>query len=95
MKDPVIIEREDLLRWGRDIADRAVSDTLTELGIKKKLLRPEMSQNQAEKLVGASHLRKAMDSGRVRWRKEQPGTKLGRVFINKQDVQKLLNNPTK
>lgn len=89
MIDPVIIERSDL----QNIVDRAINMTLDSLGIKKNLLDPWMSQNQAVKLVGESRLKKAMERGAVKWEKTDPDKKLGRVKVLRKDVQKLLNNP--
>ena len=89
MTDPVIIERSDL----QHIVDRAINTTLTELGIKRRMLVPFMSQNQASKLVGETRLKKAIEQGLVEWYKKDPGKKLGRVYVSRKDVQKLLNNP--
>jgi hypothetical protein len=38
-------------------------------------------------------LANAMQRGQVKFHKENPDTKLGRVKISYKDIQKLLNNP--
>jgi hypothetical protein len=91
MSDPIIIERSEL----RNIVDIAINATLTELGIKKRLLKPYMSQNQAAGLIGRSRLKMAMDRGSVRFHKKDPDKKHGRVYVSAEDVRKLLNNPLK
>jgi len=51
------------------------------------------SQNRASMLISRSRLESAMRTGRVKWHKDNPDTKLGRVKVNWKDVQKLLNEP--
>jgi hypothetical protein len=94
MTDPITIEREELAQYIRNTADQAIEQTLRELGIKRSSVSPWMSQNQAAKLVGRVRLESAIKSGDVRYEKRNPGSKLGRVFVSKRDVQKLLNKPT-
>lgn len=89
MNDPITIERSDLY----DIVDRAIDQTLVELGIKRKVFNPYMSQNQAAKLIGRKRLQTAMEKGLVEWRKPDNDKQTGRIYISRKDVQKLLNNP--
>jgi hypothetical protein len=89
MNDPITIEREELI----DIVDRAIDRTLTELGIKRKILNPWMSQNQASKLVGRRRIERAMEQGLVEWHKPNMDKIKGRIYIRRKDVEKILNNP--
>jgi len=95
MSDPVTIDRAELAAFIRNTADQAINETLNELGIKRKLYNPWMSQNQAEKLVGRKRLQTAMLKMLVKWKKDNPDQKLGRVYVCKRDVQKLLNQLNK
>jgi len=94
MTNQITIEREELAQYIRNTADQAIEQTLRELGIKRSKLSPWMSQNQAAKLVGRGRLESAIKSGDVRFEKRNPGTKLGRVYVSRNDVQRLLNKPT-
>ena len=87
MTDPITIERAEL----HIIIDRAIEQTLNELGIKRKDFNPWMSQNQASKIVGRRRLERAMERGLVEWYKTNMDKRTGRVYINRKDVEKLLN----
>ena len=89
MNDPITIERAEL----HIIVDRAIDQTLKELGIKRKTFNPYMSQNQASKLVGRGRLERAMSEGRVEWFKPAMDKSKGRVYVKREDVEKMLNNP--
>jgi predicted RNA-binding protein Jag len=93
MTDPITIERAELAQYIRNTADQAIQQTLNELGIKRSAYNPYMSQNQAAKLVGRKRLEAAMQSGIVDWKKPDMDKRTGRVYVNRKDVQKLLNNP--
>lgn len=95
MSDLVTIERSELVELIRTVSAKAVMDTLEAVGIKYRTIKPWITQNQASKLVGRKRLETAMKNGLVEWRKTNPGTKTGRVYILHKDVQKLLNNPLK
>jgi len=66
MTDPIIIERTEL----QNIVDKAITRTLTELGIKANKTSPWISQNKAAKLVERKRLERAMRNGLVDWHKE-------------------------
>ena len=87
MTEPIIIERADLTI----IVDQAIDRTLKELGIKRKLIKPWMSQNQAFRLVGRRRLERAMERGDVEWSKPDMDKRYGRVYVSRKDVEKLLN----
>jgi len=89
MTDPIIIDRSELAQFGRNL----VHETLIELGIKIRDVSPCISQHRASMLVGRSRLANAMQRGQVKFHKENPDTKLGRVKVNYKDIQKLLNEP--
>jgi hypothetical protein len=93
MTDPITIERAELAQFIRNTADQAISETLNELGIKRRAFNPYMSQNQAAKLVGRKRLQTAMGKGLVEWKKPDMDKRTGRIFVSRKDVQKLLNNP--
>jgi len=88
MTEPIIIERAELTI----IVDQAIDRTLKELGIKHKLIKPWISQNQASKLVGRRRLERAMERGEVEWKKPDMDNKFGRVYVSRKDIEKLLNN---
>lgn len=88
MTDPIIIEKVELAAFGRNL----VHQTLIELGIKVKDLSPWISQHRAAQLIGRTRLEKAMRSGRIQYFKDNPDTKLGRVYVSYKDVQKIMNN---
>jgi hypothetical protein len=71
-----------------------INEVLAERGIKKRVFSAWMSQNLASKVIGRVRLETAMERGVVEFRKRDPEKKLGRVFVSRKDVQKLLNNPT-
>ena len=91
MDDPIIIERAEL----HIIVDRAIDQTLKELGIKHKIYNPWMSQAEASRLVGFYVLQRAMREGRVEWNKPSMDKSNSRINIRRKDVEKLLNNPVK
>jgi hypothetical protein len=93
MTDPVTIERAELAQFIRNTADQAISETLNELGIKRRAFNPYMSQNQAAKLIGRKRLQTAMERGLVEWKKPDMDKSTGRVYVSRKDVHKLLNNP--
>ena len=94
MTDPVTIERAELAQFIRNTADQAITETLNELGIKRRAFNPYMSQNQASKLIGRKRLQTAMEKGLIEWKKPDMDKATGRVYVSRKDVQKLLNNPT-
>ena len=71
---------------------QTVRQTLEDIGIKTSKIKPWMSQNQARKLVGRARVDRAMREGKIKWRKENYDSKVGRIFLNRKDVEKLLNN---
>jgi hypothetical protein len=89
MRDQITIERSELAEFGRKL----VHQTLIELGIKVNDINPWISQHRAAQLIGRSRLTTAMQKGQVKFYKENPDMKLGRVKVNYKDVQKIMNNP--
>ncbi|HUX56241.1 MAG TPA: hypothetical protein VMV77_04660 [Bacteroidales bacterium] len=89
MTDPITIERAEL----HIIVDRAIEQTLNELGIKRNTFNPYISQRQAAKLVGRGRLERAMEEGRVEWFKPSMDKSQRRVYVKREDVEKMLNNP--
>lgn len=69
-----------------------VTRTLEDLGIKTRKIKPWISQNKAYQLVGRSRVDRAMREGKIKWRKENIDKKLGRIYLNRKDVEKLLND---
>jgi hypothetical protein len=97
MTDPIIIERADLLQLMEEMAektaDKAVTQTLSHLGIKAKDINPWITQHAAWKLIGRARLNKAMQNGDVEWRKADINRPHSRVYIRRKDLEKLLKNP--
>ena len=83
----IILSPEQL----RIMLNAAVTKTLEEIGIKSPKVRPWITQNQAHKLAGRVRVDRAMREGRVRWHKEDIDRKLSRVYINRQDIERLIN----
>lgn len=94
MKDPVIIEREDLLDMGEKIAERSTRLVLENLGIKPSNYKPWISQNKARKMgISIKRLKKAMFiDGTVEFKKDHTRAK-SRYQISLRDVQKLIRQP--
>jgi len=94
MKDPVIIERSDLLDMGAAIAEQSTRITLENLGIKPSNYKPWISQNRARKMgVSIKRLRKAMFiDGTVEFKKDVTRAK-SRYQISLRDIQKLIRQP--
>ena len=89
MTDPITIERSQL----QDIVDRAITRTLTDLGIRARDITPWITKNRASKLIGRVRLETAMEKGLVEWRKDDIRRPHSRVWIRKKDLDKLINNP--
>ena len=89
MTDPVIIERQDLAY----IARIAALQVINELSKGSAKTKPWITQNQATKILGRGKLKRAMESGLVRFHKKDPDKKLGRVMVCYEDIKKLINNP--
>ncbi len=94
MKDPVLIERDDLLEMGAAIAERSTRLTLENLGIKPSNYKPWISQNKARKLgISIKRLHKAMFiDGSVRFKKDSL-KRNSRYQLFLPDIQKLLRQP--
>jgi hypothetical protein len=93
MSDPITIERTELAQFIRNTADQAIAETLRELGIKRKLFEPWISENQAAKQIGRKRLQTAILKGLVKSRVDME-KRTHSKFVLKSDIQKLLNNPT-
>lgn len=93
MNDPITIEREELIDIVDRAIDRAIVQTLKELGIKHKTFNPWMSQAEAARLIGFYVLQRAMKQGLVEWRKPSMDKSNSRIYIRRKDVEKILNNP--
>ena len=95
MDDIVTISKQDLISLvseaSRNAANDAIEQTLKELGIRTDSIW--ISQNKAHKIIGRKRLESAIRKGFVRYRKPDMDNPRGRVYINKKDLQKLLNNP--
>jgi len=91
MTDPIIIERTEI----QEIVDKAITRTLSELGIKASEISPWITQNKAAKLVGQKRLERAMRNGLVEWHKEDINRPHSRVWIAYKDIIKLIKNPQK
>jgi hypothetical protein len=92
MTDPVIIERSELERMARLAALLVVREFEKNKGKNE----PWISQNQATKILGKGgrgKLDRAMAKDLVKFHKRNPDTKLGRVMVCYEDLEKLLNNP--
>lgn len=94
MKDPVIIERSDLLDMGAAIAEQSTRLTLENLGIKPSNYRPWISQNKARKMgISRRRLKRAMFiDGTVEFKKDHTRAK-SRYQISLRDIMKLLRQP--
>jgi len=91
MTDPIIIERTEI----QEIVDKAITRTLSELGIKASEISPWITQNKAAKLVGQKRLERAMRNGLVEWHKEDINRPHSRVWIAYKDIIRLIKNPQK
>ena len=89
MKDPIIIEREDL----EAIVRSSIHETLTQLGIKARTISPWISQQHAFRLAGRKRVEAAMEKGVVAFHKKDPGIKQSRVMISRKDIEKLIRQP--
>jgi hypothetical protein len=89
------IPKQDLIALvseaSKNAAQDAIDQTLKELGIRTESMW--ISQNKAHKIVGRKRLESAIKKGTVRYRKPDMDNPRGRGYINKKDVQKLINNP--
>jgi hypothetical protein len=94
MTDPITIQRTELDQYIRITAEKAIQDTLNELGIKRTPYMPWVSENYAVKVMGISlkKLKRAVERGVVR-DKVDVTKKTHNKFLFRSDVQKLLNNP--
>jgi hypothetical protein len=90
MSDPIIIERSEL----KNIIDRSIYLTLNELGIKRKPLKPFVSEHHAVKVMGINlaRLKDAAERGIVE-RKLILEKQTHNRFYRRSDIQKLLNDP--
>lgn len=95
MKDPVIMERADLDQYIRNTADQAINRLIDELGIKKRPIKPFVSEHYAVKVmkINLARLVNAADKGVVE-RKLIHGKQTHNRFYRRADVQKLINNPS-
>lgn len=91
MTEPVIIERAELMNIIRLAVIQANRELLQQLN---KPVSPWLTQNQAAKIIGRRKLEKAMRKGLVRFHKQNPETKLGRVMVYYEDIEKLKKDPT-
>lgn len=94
MTEPIIIEKQELIEIINTAVFQAQRQLLSELTGRKP--EPWITQNQATKLLGKGgrgKLEKAMARGQVRFHKRNPETKLGRVMVRTEDVDKLRNKP--
>jgi predicted RNA-binding protein Jag len=92
MTDPITLERAELAQFVRNTADQAITETLNELGIKRKPFEPWISENQASKLIGRKRLQTSIQKGLVK-SKVNMEKRTHSKFVLKSDIQKLLNNP--
>jgi hypothetical protein len=78
----------------RITAEKAIQETLNELGLKRTPHKPWVSQNYAVKVMGISlmRLQQAVERGIVRERVDLK-KKTHNRFIFRSDVQRLINNP--
>jgi hypothetical protein len=93
MSDPVIISREDLFALGDRIAEKAITETLRELGIKPRDFNPRISFNQACKLVSRADLEAAMREGRIAFKKRDANKRNSTIDLSRKDVLKLTKEP--
>jgi len=95
MDEIITISKHELISLvseaSKNAAQDAINQTLKELGIKTDDVW--ISQNKAHKIVGRERLEKAISCGKVRYKKPKMDNRYGRVYINKKDIQKLINNP--
>jgi len=94
MKDPVVIEREDLIEMAETIAEKSTRFTLENLGIKPSNYKPWISQNKARKMgISIRRLHRAMFiEGTVQFKKDHARPK-SKYQISLKDIQKLLRQP--
>ena len=95
MNDPVIIERTELFNIVRRAVTQANRELLLQMN--RQTIQPWITQHQAVKILGRGgrgKLGRAMVKGLVKFHKRNPDTKLGRVMVWYEDVEKLQNNPT-
>lgn len=95
MSDIITIERTQLDQYIKITAEKAIAETLNELGIKRTPHKPWVAQNYAVRTMGISlkKLQKAIERGLVRERVDLDKQTHNR-FVFRADVQRLLNNPT-
>lgn len=89
MKDPIIIEREEL----ETIVRSSIHETLTQLGIKARTVSPWISQQHAFRLAGRKRVEAAKEKGIVAFTKKDPAVKQSRVMISRKDIKKLIRQP--
>ena len=92
MSDTVTMSRGDLEQFINNTAERAINETLRELGIKRKMLSPWISKAEAGKLIGRGRLDRAIRRNQVAVDGDL-SKRTHNIKVLKKDIQKLLNNP--
>ena len=95
MTDPITITRADLDQYIRNTADQAINQLIDELGLKRRPIKPFVSEHFAVKTmkVNLARLVRAADKGLVE-RKLIQGKQTHNRFYRRSDVQKLINDPS-
>lgn len=93
MTDIITMERQDLDQYIKITAEKAIAETLNELGIKRRPHKPWVSQNYAVKTMGISikKLRRAVERGLVKERVDVKKITHNRLVF-RPDVQRIINN---